>query len=140
MAIFSGKRYLLAQAYNNNTLLSAALRYSVKIRFVKALAKMGEWLLRTTRPDQNPLAQFSFLGGAWVAQWVRSLDLTTHTSLSPIQCGFKTGFVNYNFYLQSSHTFNSDIVNILNPLIHDLHLCFLQPFLTTYLYHLVVLH
>jgi hypothetical protein len=29
--------------------------------------------------------------------------------------------------------FNSDIVNILNPLIHDLHLCFLQPFLTTYL-------
>jgi hypothetical protein len=25
--------------------------------------------------------------------------------------------------------FNSEIVNILNPLIHDLHLCFLQPFL-----------
>jgi len=30
-----------------------------------------------------------------VAQWVRSLDLTTHTSLSPIQRGFKLGFVNY---------------------------------------------
>jgi len=34
--------------------------------------------------------------GAWVAQWVRSLDLTTHTSLSPIQRGFAPGFVNYN--------------------------------------------
>ena len=33
--------------------------------------------------------------GAQVAQWVRSLDLTTHTSLSPIQRGFVPGFVNY---------------------------------------------
>ena len=33
--------------------------------------------------------------GAQVAQWVRSLDLTTHTSLSPIQRGFAPGFVNY---------------------------------------------
>ena len=37
--------------------------------------------------------------GRWraqVAQWVRSLDyLTTHTSLSPIRCGFAFGFVNY---------------------------------------------
>ena len=31
---------------------------SVKIRFLKALAKQGEWLLRTTCPDQNALAQF----------------------------------------------------------------------------------
>ena len=31
-----------------------------------------------------------------VAQWVRYLDyLTTHTSLSPIRCGFAPGFVNY---------------------------------------------
>jgi hypothetical protein len=30
-----------------------------------------------------------------VAQWVRSLDLTTHTSLSPIRRGFAPGFVNY---------------------------------------------
>ena len=29
-----------------------------------------------------------------VAQWVRSLDLTTRTSLSPIQRGFSPGFVN----------------------------------------------
>jgi len=33
--------------------------------------------------------------GARVAQWVRSLDLTTHTSLSPIRRGFEPGFVNY---------------------------------------------
>ena len=33
--------------------------------------------------------------GARMAQWVRSLDLTTHTSLSPIQHGFAPGFVNY---------------------------------------------
>ena len=33
--------------------------------------------------------------GDQVAQWVRSLDLTTHTSLSPIRHGFAPGFVNY---------------------------------------------
>jgi hypothetical protein len=33
--------------------------------------------------------------GARMAQWVRSLDLTTHTSLSPIRHGFAPGFVNY---------------------------------------------
>ena len=33
--------------------------------------------------------------GARVAQLVRSLDLTTHTSLSPIRHGFAPGFVNY---------------------------------------------
>jgi len=33
--------------------------------------------------------------GARVAQWVRSLDLTTHTILSPIRRGFVPGFVNY---------------------------------------------
>ena len=30
-----------------------------------------------------------------MAQWVRSLDLTTHISLSPIWHGFAPGFVNY---------------------------------------------
>ena len=30
-----------------------------------------------------------------MAQWVRSLDLTTHSSLIPIQRGFAPGFVNY---------------------------------------------
>ena len=33
--------------------------------------------------------------GVRVAQCVRSLDLTTHTSLSPIRCGFAPGFLNY---------------------------------------------
>jgi len=33
--------------------------------------------------------------GARVAHWVRSLDLTTYTSLSPIRRGFAPGFVNY---------------------------------------------
>jgi hypothetical protein len=33
--------------------------------------------------------------GAWVAQWVRLLDLTTYTSLSPIRRGFKPVFVHY---------------------------------------------
>ena len=33
--------------------------------------------------------------GIRVAQWVRSLDLTTHTSLSPIRRGFAPSFVNY---------------------------------------------
>ena len=33
--------------------------------------------------------------GAQVAQWVRSLDLTAHTSLSPIRHGFTPSFVNY---------------------------------------------
>ena len=33
--------------------------------------------------------------GAQVAQWVRSLDLTTHTSISPIRPGFAPGFVDY---------------------------------------------
>jgi len=32
---------------------------------------------------------------ARVAQWVRSSDLTTHTSLSPIRRGFTPSFVNY---------------------------------------------
>ena len=33
--------------------------------------------------------------GARMAQWVRSLDLTTRTSLSPIRREFAPGFVNY---------------------------------------------
>jgi len=35
------------------------------------------------------------LPGARVAQWVRSLDLTAHTSLSPIRRGFAPSFVSY---------------------------------------------
>ena len=41
------------------------------------------------------LTSFQSFKGARVAQWLRSLDLTTHTSLSPIRRGFAPGFVNY---------------------------------------------
>jgi hypothetical protein len=41
------------------------------------------------------LAWYRLFFGARVTQWVRSLDLTAHTSLSPIRCGFASGFVNY---------------------------------------------
>ena len=37
---------------------------------------------------------FNFKPGARVAQWVRSLDIATHTSLSPIRHGFAPSFVN----------------------------------------------
>ena len=35
------------------------------------------------------------VGGGWVSQCPMSLDLTTHTSLSPIRRGFAPGFVIY---------------------------------------------
>ena len=38
---------------------------------------------------------FIIYWGARAAQWVRSLDLTAHTSLSPIRRGFAPSFVNY---------------------------------------------
>jgi hypothetical protein len=38
---------------------------------------------------------FCSFGGARVAQWVRSLDLTAHISLSPIRRGFAPSFANY---------------------------------------------
>ena len=41
------------------------------------------------------MPKWSLFRGARVAQWVRSLDLTTHTSLSPIRRGFAPSFVNY---------------------------------------------
>ena len=40
------------------------------------------------------LITYSF-SGARMAQWVRSLDLKAHTSLSPIRRGFAPSFVNY---------------------------------------------
>ena len=38
---------------------------------------------------------FFIISGARVAQWVTSLDLTAHTSLSSIRHGFASSFVNY---------------------------------------------
>jgi hypothetical protein len=37
----------------------------------------------------------TFISTRGLAQWVRSLDITTHISLSPIRCGFVPSFVNY---------------------------------------------
>jgi hypothetical protein len=45
--------------------------------------------------DIYVIKQISNVMGARVAQWVRSLDLTAHTSLSPMRRGFAPGFVNY---------------------------------------------
>jgi hypothetical protein len=39
--------------------------------------------------------EFFFRLGARVAQWIRSLDLTTHTNLSLKRREFASGFVNY---------------------------------------------
>jgi hypothetical protein len=46
----------------------------------------------------TPLVSSNFFrigGKARVVQWVRLLDLTAHTSLSPIRRGFVPSFVNY---------------------------------------------
>ena len=43
---------------------------------------------------QSQIHIFKCPSGARVAQWDRSLDLTTHTSLSPIRRGFAPSFVN----------------------------------------------
>ena len=49
------------------------------------------YVMRTT-----PVSFFSiFISGAQVAQRVRLLDITAHTSLSPIWHGFAPRFVNY---------------------------------------------
>jgi hypothetical protein len=45
--------------------------------------------------EKRNLVLIIIIWGARVAQWVRSLDLTAHTSLSPIRRGFAPGFVNY---------------------------------------------
>ena len=50
--------------------------------------------------EQELLALLDHLSLPWdfngrVAQWVRSLDLTAHTSLSPIRLWFAPSFVNY---------------------------------------------
>ena len=55
--------------------------------------KFNQMLVNVSQIDFKFNLQIS--GGARVAQWVRSLDLTTHTSLSPIRRGFVPGFVNY---------------------------------------------
>jgi hypothetical protein len=50
-----------------------------------------------------------------------------------ISCFTLGRFWTFTILIYNRHILNSDMVNILNQLIHDIHLCFLQPFLTTYL-------
>jgi hypothetical protein len=67
----------------------------------KALDNMLDWLIdfwcsvTITVSHLYSDTSCQYVVGARVAQWVRSLDLTTHTSLSPIRRGFAPGFVNY---------------------------------------------
>ena len=113
---------------------------SVKIRLLKALAQIRihlpnvfgtmyipfRWLhfeamayrLLISGKKKNLVGFFSysFIFSCWWSVVLRLVDF----ELSP-------------FWFTIVTYFNSDIVNILNPLIHALHLCFLQPFLTTYL-------
>ena len=51
--------------------------------------------------------------GTQVAQWVRSLDLTTHTSLSPIRRGFAPGFVNYKKWCTRLATASDKVYQLL---------------------------
>jgi hypothetical protein len=60
---------------------------NIKIKRVDKSISLWEYLWTNTL--------VSSLVGARVAQWVRSLDLTIHTSLSPIRRRFAPGFVNY---------------------------------------------
>ena len=65
-----------------------------KIHHKLGIRKTACNLAAKTKLGRFPLDSF-IKRGARVAQWVRSLDLTTHTSLSPIRRGFAPGFVNY---------------------------------------------
>ena len=56
--------------------------------FLSYMQIIGPWPM--TDSKRKPC-----LRGARVAQWIRSLDLTTHTSLSPMRRGFVPGFVIY---------------------------------------------
>jgi hypothetical protein len=55
-----------------------------------AVQLKDSYVMRTT-----PVSFLFFISGAQVAQRVRSLDITAHTSLSPIRHGFAPRFVNY---------------------------------------------
>jgi hypothetical protein len=72
--------------------------------------------------------------GARVAQWVRSLDLATHTSLSPIWHGFAPSFVN----LQSERHWKSCLSDSKQQgkhmLFFDLGFHFMPVFITQIFY------
>ena len=67
----------------------------IRVRVVVTKYNWSEFLTQLTGMLNYFIAYFLFSAGR-MAQWVKSLDLTTHTSLSPIWRGFAPGFVNYN--------------------------------------------
>jgi hypothetical protein len=76
---------------------------SLYCRFFVAWGESRCWLLSLfrcllspfTMSSTNDISYLTLTFGARVAQWVRSLDLTTHTNLSPIRRRFAPSFVNY---------------------------------------------
>ena len=67
-------------------------RYRTGVWFICITRSTNVTNISYTRQHISDTKQHS---GARVAQWVRSLDLTAHTSLSPIRRGFAPSFVNY---------------------------------------------
>ena len=68
--------------------------------FLSQKVNLKKKKIRETEEKLIPLTHIymtahSWIDGARVAQWIRSLDLTAHTILSPIWRGFAPSFVNY---------------------------------------------
>ena len=64
-----------------------------KSTIVQEVYKNIKWL---SAYFHDPLIVINrYMNEARVAQWVRSLDLTAHTSISPIRRGLAPSFVNY---------------------------------------------
>jgi hypothetical protein len=78
-SIFKNAKFNLAKFYHVNSIpLKRIVRHKLCRTSITKISNLLYW---------QP--------GPRVAQWVRSLDLTTHTSPSPIRRGFAPGFVNY---------------------------------------------
>ena len=71
--------------------------YLVYLRIICDTMSSKSYVICHMSPDDFIYTKYSTrsMKGARVAQWVRSLHLTTHTRLSPIRHGFAPGFVNY---------------------------------------------
>jgi hypothetical protein len=65
--------------------------------------KMQFYLVMCCKASNTDIWDSQTLSGAWVAQWVRSLDLTAHTSLSPIWRGFAPSCPVIMFYSEKFH-------------------------------------
>ena len=72
--------------------ISNILSYQMSVRYV---FRVGMSATISARKRCSIGLYLQLFEGARVAQWVRSLDLATHTSLSPLRRGFTPIFVNY---------------------------------------------